>query len=72
MLSASHTSDERVRISLLDHVADVRLTRPDKMNALDLGTIAALDAAGKWIEEQPCVRAVVLSGEGPCVSADLI
>ena len=65
MLSASHTSDERVRISLLDHVADVRLTRPDKMNALDLGTIAALDAAGKWIEEQPCVRAVVLQEKGP-------
>jgi enoyl-CoA hydratase/carnithine racemase len=51
MRSASHTIDERVSISLLYHVADLRLTRPDKMNALDLRTFAALDAAAKWIEE---------------------
>jgi enoyl-CoA hydratase/carnithine racemase len=55
---------ERVSISVSGGVADVRLNRPDKINALDQAMFDALVAAGDRIGRDPAVRAVVLSGEG--------
>ncbi|CAO5159832.1 Enoyl-CoA hydratase/carnithine racemase [Frankia sp. AiPs1] len=55
---------ERVRVEVRDGVADVRLNRPEKLNALDGPMFQALvDTCGS-LGEQPAVRAVVLSGEG--------
>jgi enoyl-CoA hydratase/carnithine racemase len=45
-------------------VADVRLNRPDKLNALDPAMFDALVDTGVRIASDPSVRAVVLSGEG--------
>ena len=45
-------------------VADVRLNRPEKINALDPAMFAAIVEAGESLKEDPSVRAVVLSGEG--------
>ena len=45
-------------------VADVRLDRPDKMNALDQAMFQAIAEAGEMVAADPSVRAVVLSGEG--------
>lgn len=45
-------------------VADVRLNRPDQLNAFDLGMFTALIDAGEALKADPAVRAVVLSGEG--------
>ncbi len=63
--------NDRVSITIANHVADVRLNRPDKMNALDPamfdGIIAAIDRLGS----EPGVRAVVLSGEGRSFCAGL-
>jgi enoyl-CoA hydratase/carnithine racemase len=42
----------------------VRLTRPDKINALDTAMFAAIVDAGESLKSDPSVRAVVLSGEG--------
>ncbi len=61
----------RVRIDIADGVADVRLNRPDKMNALDPAMFAALVAAGERLAREPGLRAVVLSGEGPAFCAGL-
>jgi enoyl-CoA hydratase/carnithine racemase len=63
---------DRVVISLAeDGVADVRLNRPDKLNALDAEMFEALVAAGDGLAREPGLRAVVLSGEGRAFSAGL-
>ena len=46
-------------------VADVRLNRPDKYNALSNEMFAAIGEAGDRLAEEPGLRAVVLSGNGP-------
>jgi enoyl-CoA hydratase/carnithine racemase len=53
-----------VTIALHDHVADVRLNRPEKMNAVDPAMWRALSAAGGLLAETRGLRAVVLSGNG--------
>jgi enoyl-CoA hydratase/carnithine racemase len=55
---------DRVTYSLIGGVADVRLNRPDKINALDAAMFEALAETGEALKANPAVRAVVLSGEG--------
>ncbi|HEY9558196.1 MAG TPA: crotonase/enoyl-CoA hydratase family protein [Acidimicrobiales bacterium] len=55
---------DRVNISINVGIADVRLNRPDKINALDPAMFAAVVEAGESLKADPSVRAVVLSGEG--------
>jgi enoyl-CoA hydratase/carnithine racemase len=62
---------ERVRYTIEDGVADVRLCRPEKRNAMDLAMFDALIAAGEALRGAASVRAVVLSGEGPSFCAGL-
>ena len=62
---------ERVEISVSAGVADVRLVRADKMNALDNRMFAALAEAGQQLAGMQEVRAVVLSGEGRAFCAGL-
>lgn len=57
-------SEQRVRISVSDHVATVTLNRPEKHNALDLAMFAAIVDAAEQVRTEPGVRAVVLHGEG--------
>ncbi len=63
----------RVTIEVEHGIADVRLSRPDKMNALDGPMFAALVAAGDQLAADPSVRVVVLSGEGRgfCAGLDI-
>lgn len=56
---------------MTDGVADVKLSRPDKMNALDGAMFNALIEAGETLKTDPSVRAVVLSGEGRAFCAGL-
>lgn len=64
---------DRVTISIDGHVAEVMLDRPDKMNAIDISMFEALDAAGRQLQSEPGVRAVVLHGAGEnfCAGIDL-
>lgn len=62
---------DRVAVSIENGVADVRLNRPEKMNALDPGMFRALVTTGKALAADPSVRAVVLSGEGRAFCAGL-
>ncbi|WP_375272792.1 crotonase/enoyl-CoA hydratase family protein [Sphingomonas sp.] len=64
-------SSDRVSITLADGIADVRLTRADKMNALDPAMFAALIEAIERLKGMRGVRAVVLSGEGRAFCAGL-
>jgi enoyl-CoA hydratase/carnithine racemase len=61
---AEATDRQRVTCTVRDGVADVRLNRPDKLNALDGATFTALVEAGEALRSDRSVRAVVLSGEG--------
>ncbi|MDH4146963.1 MAG: crotonase/enoyl-CoA hydratase family protein [Acidimicrobiia bacterium] len=64
---------ERVTATITDGVADVRLNRPEKLNALDPAMFQALIDTGEALKADPSVRAVVLSGEGRsfCAGLDL-
>jgi len=62
---------DRVIVSVQDGVADVRMNRPDKLNALDLPMFQALVEAGRAVTRDRSVRAVVLSGEGRAFCAGL-
>jgi enoyl-CoA hydratase/carnithine racemase len=62
---------ERVVVTISGGVADVRLARPDKMNALDVAMFEALIAATERLAHEKGVRAVVLSGEGRAFCAGL-
>jgi enoyl-CoA hydratase/carnithine racemase len=62
---------DRVLVSVDAGVADVRLNRPDKLNALDGAMFAAVAEAGEALKGDPSVRAVVVSGEGRAFCAGL-
>jgi len=64
-------SEDRVLIDVQDGVADVRMVRADKHNALDWPMFLALDAATDELAERDDVRCVVLSGEGPSFCSGL-
>jgi enoyl-CoA hydratase/carnithine racemase len=60
-----------VEISIADGVADVRLNRPQKMNALSPAMFDAILAAGERLAREADLRAVVLSGNGQAFCAGL-
>jgi enoyl-CoA hydratase/carnithine racemase len=62
---------DRVAITVTDQIADVRLTRADKMNAIDPAMFAAIGAAIDSLQTRTDVRCVVLSGEGKAFCAGL-
>lgn len=62
---------ERVTIDIADGVADVRLNRADKMNALDPAMFAGIADALATLDATPGLRCVVLSGEGRAFCAGL-
>lgn len=70
----SGTNEEpgpRVTCEVRAGVADVRLNRPEKLNALDPAMFAALVATSERLQEDRSVRVVVLSGEGRAFCAGL-
>jgi enoyl-CoA hydratase/carnithine racemase len=62
---------DRVSVTIDNGVADVRLDRADKMNALDGPMFDALVATSAALAEDRSVRAVVLSGNGRAFCAGL-
>ena len=64
---------DRVTIAVVDGIADVRLSRPDKLNALDPAMFARVAGAIEQLAAMREVRCVVLSGEGRgfCAGLDM-
>lgn len=62
-----------VTIDIVDGVADVRLNRPEKYNALSPDMFREIIRAGENLSQAKNVRAVVLSGNGPgfCAGLDM-
>lgn len=63
--------EDRISLEIHEGVAELRLNRPDKMNALDPAMFAALAAAGERLKTEAGLRAVVLSGAGRAFCAGL-
>ena len=64
-------TEDRVTISIEDGIADVRMNRADKRNALDNAMFTSLAAAGDYLKTLSDLRAVVLSGDGASFCAGL-
>jgi enoyl-CoA hydratase/carnithine racemase len=64
---------DRVTVDVEGGVADVRLNRPEKLNALDPAMFRGIVEAGEALKADSSVRAVVLSGAGRgfCAGLDL-
>lgn len=62
---------DRVNIQIENHIAEVTLSRPKKMNALDLPMFHAIIEAADILEKDASVRVVVLTGEGKAFCAGL-
>jgi len=62
---------ERAQVTIDNAVATVRLSRPDKLNALDADMFEGMIRAGEQVLADKSVRAVVLHGEGRAFSAGL-
>jgi len=72
MQQTTMTKTDRISIELgEDGVAQVRLMRSDKMNALDPEMFDAIIGAGHELQRMKGLRAVVLSGEGRAFCAGL-
>ncbi len=71
-MNESAAAMPRVTTTIAENgVAHVRLSRPDKLNALDTDMFDALIAAGAELAALPALRCVVLSGEGRAFCAGL-
>jgi enoyl-CoA hydratase/carnithine racemase len=64
---------DRLHVQVDDHVASVRLNRPQKSNAIDMPMFQAFTEIGDKLAEDKSVRAVVLHGAGDhfCAGIDL-
>lgn len=63
-MAADEPLPERFSVTVVDGVADVRFTRPEKRNALDIAAFLGIVATTERLASDPSVRVVVLSGEG--------
>lgn len=72
-MSSAETKNynDRVKVSIEGGIADVRLDRADKRNALDPAMFDAISRAGKDLVSNKEIRAVVLSGSGASFCAGL-
>ena len=62
-------NDARLKVELDGAVATITLTRPERLNAIDLDMLKALDRACDEIEANTAIHAAILTGEGKGFSA---
>lgn len=62
---------DRLEIEIANHVAEVRLNRPEKKNALDPQFFEELATAGEELQKNKDIRAVVMFGNGGCFCAGI-
>ena len=62
---------ETLEVSLEDHIATVRLNRPDKANAMNATMWQEIRQAFQWVDTTPEARVAVLQGEGKLFTAGI-
>ncbi|TXC81991.1 enoyl-CoA hydratase/isomerase family protein [Luteibaculum oceani] len=62
-----------IEIEIANRIAEIKLNRPEKRNALNQNLVIELTTAFKSLESDPSVKVIILSGNGPafCAGADL-
>jgi 2-(1,2-epoxy-1,2-dihydrophenyl)acetyl-CoA isomerase len=67
------TEFENIRVEIRDSIATLTLNRPERLNALDNGTLAELAVAFPRLSERGDVRVLILTGEGRafCAGGDV-
>lgn len=60
-------------VAVDEHIATIRLNRPDKSNALNEAMWREIRLAFEWVDRTPDIRVAILSGEGRnfCAGIDL-
>ena len=58
-----------VKVDIEGHIATMIISRPEKLNALDLDMLKALAKAADEVEANPQVRVAIITGEGKGFSA---
>lgn len=62
---------ETLTVTLQDHIATVRLNRPEKANAMNASMWQDLRKAFRWVDETPEARVAILQGEGKLFTAGI-
>ena len=62
---------ETLTVSLENHIATVRLNRPDKANAMNTAMWQEIRQAFQWVDATPEARVAVLQGEGKLFTAGI-
>jgi enoyl-CoA hydratase len=62
---------ETLSVTLEDHIATVRLNRPDKANAMNATMWQEIRQAFRWVDETPEARVAILQGEGKLFTAGI-
>jgi len=62
---------ETLSVSLENHIATVRLNRPDKANAMSATMWQEIRQAFEWVDTTPEARVAVLQGEGKLFTAGI-
>ena len=62
---------ETLSVTLQDHIATVRLNRPDKANAMNATMWQEIRRAFDWVDETPEARVAVLQAEGKYFTAGI-
>ena len=65
--------NDRINLTVENHIAHVQFARPEKMNAIDANMFAAIPMVGESLKSDPSVRVVVVSGDGGnfCAGLDM-
>ena len=71
MTHKGKTMSDRITTEINNHIAQVRLNRADKYNAVDMNMIYGLIEAAAKIKQQKNIRAVVIAGNGPSFCSGL-
>ncbi len=64
-------SFETLTLSIEEHVATVRLNRPEKLNAMNAAMWNDIRTAFRYVDEAPEIRVAILEGEGKAFTAGI-
>src|ERR1041385_4652777 len=62
---------DTLAVSLEQHIATIRLNRPDKANAMNLQMWHDIRSAFEWVDSTPEARVAILEGEGKSFTAGI-
>jgi enoyl-CoA hydratase len=74
MIDHHSTGDDRILVETQGHIACIKISRPEKLNALDFEMVQALERAAELVDGLKHIRATILTGSGEksfCAGGDI-